>query len=65
LLEQSDPSAVLNQRIRVAAQELLVDRQRVRAWTLVRLVGILADRHAWGGFEESPLIRVAELMVVL
>ncbi len=65
LLEQSDPSAVLNHRIRVAAQELLVDRQRVRAWTLVRLVGILADRHAWGGFEESSLIRVAELMVDL
>jgi len=65
LLEQSDPRAVLNHRIRVAAQELLVDRQRVRAWTLVRLVGILADRHAWGGFEESSLIRVAELMVDL
>jgi len=43
----------------------MVDPERVRAWTLVRLVGVLSDRHTWGGFDESLLIRVAELLASL
>jgi len=65
LLAQADAHTVLAHRIDVAARELLVDPERVRAWTLVRLVGILAERHTWGGFDESVLIRVAELLTSL
>jgi len=65
LLAQADARAVLAHRIDIAAGELLVDPERVRAWTLVRLVGVLADRHTWGGFDESPLIRVVELLTSL
>lgn len=65
LLAQADARAVLDYCIDVAAGELLVDPERVRAWTLVRLVGVLAERHAWGGFDESLLIRMAELLTSL
>ncbi len=65
LLAQADARAVLAHRIDIAARELVVDPARVRAWTLVRLVGVLADRHTWGGFDESPLIRMAELLTGL
>jgi len=65
LLAQPDARAVLAHRIHVAAGELLVDPERIRAWTLVRLVGVLAERHTWGGFDESLLIRMAELLTSL
>jgi len=65
LLAQPDAQAVLAHRLDVAAGELLVDPERIRAWTLVRLVGVLADRHTWGGFDGSVLIRVAELLMSL
>ncbi len=65
LLAQADAPAVLAHRIDVAAGELMVDSERIRAWTLVRLVGMLADRRGWGGFDESVLIRVAELLTRL
>jgi len=65
LLAQPDAQAVLAHRIDVAAGELLVAPARVRAWTLVRLVGALAERHTWGGFDESLLIRMAELLASL
>ncbi len=65
LLAQADAHVVLAHRIDVAAEELLVDPGRVRAWTLVRLVGTLAERRTWGGFDESLLIRMAELLTRL
>jgi streptomycin 6-kinase len=62
LLIQGDPAAVLERRIHLAARSLGTDAHRVWAWTLVLLTAILVDRSSWGGFDETPLVAVAELL---
>jgi streptomycin 6-kinase len=62
LLAEPDPAAILDGRVALAATALGAEPREVCAWTLVRLTGILIDRSTWGGYDEAPLIRVAELL---
>jgi streptomycin 6-kinase len=62
LLAEPDPAAVLERRIALAAASIGAEQREVRAWTLVRLTGILIDRLAWGGYDEAPFIRIAEFL---
>lgn len=62
LLEQPDPAAALEHRIALAAAALDEEPREIRAWTLIRLIGLLIDRHTWGGYDEAPFVTVAELL---
>jgi streptomycin 6-kinase len=62
LLAQPDPAAVLERRISLAAAAIGADAGDIRAWSLVRLVGLLIDRFSWGGYNEAPFVAVAELL---
>ena len=62
LLAERDPAAVLERRIALAAAAIGAEVRDVRAWTLLRLVGLLIDRSSWGGYNEAPFIAVAELL---
>lgn len=60
LLSQPDPAAVLARRVHLAATALRTDPSAIRAWTLVRLHALLADRAVWGGYDHEPFLRVAD-----
>lgn len=62
LLAQPEPSRILERRIRLAADALHTDPERIRAWTLVRLRGLLVERSSWGGHDEAPFVRLADLL---
>ena len=62
VLAEPDPAAVLECRVSLAATAIGAEAREVRAWTLVRVAGILIDRFAWGGYNEAPFISVAELL---
>lgn len=62
LLEQPDRAQVLEHRIAIACAALDVDAERVRAWTLVRLTGLLEERAEWGGYDAAPFVALAELL---
>jgi streptomycin 6-kinase len=62
LLAQPESSRILRRRLDMAADALDVDRDRVRAWTMVRLVGLIEDRMKWGGYNEAAFLEFADLL---
>lgn len=62
LLEQASPAAILERRLALAAEAIDAPTGEIRAWTLIRLASLLADRSSWGGYDEAPFVTVAELL---
>lgn len=62
LLGQPDPAGVLARRIHRAAGALGAECATIRAWTLVRLHALLAERAVWGGYDDEPFLRVADYL---
>lgn len=62
LLAQPNARRILRRRLEIAADALDADHGRLRAWTMLRLVGLLQDRMKWGGYNEKPFLEFAELL---
>jgi len=62
LLAQPDPRAALDRRLQLAAAALAIDADAIRVQTLTRIDGLLAERAAWGGYDEAPFVALAALL---